>query len=109
MRTELKPEGKAQRKDGLRVLTSSSSYSLVEKDNVITLSYGAGSWPSSGGDFDITVPRNTNVIISSSFGGDITIGQISGNLEVKSLNGEVSLGAGVWWRARRNHEWRDQC
>lgn len=91
VQTELEPEGQAQRKDGLRVLTSSSSYSLTEKDNVITLSYGAGSWPGSGGDFDITVPRNTNVIISSAFGGDIRIGEISGDLEVKSLNGEVTL------------------
>lgn len=91
VRTELQPEGQAQREDGLRVLTSSSSYSLVEKDNVVTLSYGAGSWPSNGGDFDITVPRNTHVIISSAFGGDISISEISGDLEVKSLNGEVKL------------------
>lgn len=91
VRTELEPEGQAQRPDGLRVLTSSSSYSLTEKDNVITLSYGVGSWPGSGGDFDITVPRNTNVIISSAFGGDIQIGEVSGDLEVKSLNGEVTL------------------
>jgi hypothetical protein len=91
VRTELKPEGQAQRKDGLRVLTTSSTYSLVEKDNVITLSYGADSWPGAGGDFDITVPRNTNVIISSSFGGHIHVGEISGDLEIKSLNGEVTL------------------
>ena len=91
VRTELEPEGQAQREDGLRVLTSSSSYSLTEKDNVITLSYGVGAWPGSGGDFDITVPRNTNVVISSAFGGDIQIGDISGDLEVKSLNGQVTL------------------
>lgn len=91
VRTELKPEGRAQRKDGLRVLTSSSSYSLTEKDNMVTLSYGADSWPGNGGDFDITVPRNTNVVISSALGGDITIGEVSGDLEVKSLNGVVKL------------------
>ena len=92
VRTELKPEGRTQREDGLRVLTTSSSYSLTEKDNVINLSYGADSWPSGGnGDFDITVPRNTSVIISSAFGGDISVGDVSGDLEVKSLNGEVKL------------------
>ena len=91
VQTELKPEGNAQRKDGLRVLTSSSSYSLTEKDNVITLTYGAGGPSSGGSDFNISVPRNTNIIISSSFGGEITIGEVSGNLEVKSLNGEVTL------------------
>jgi hypothetical protein len=92
VRTELKPEGRAQRSDGLRVLTSSASYSLTEKDNVINLSYGADSWPTGGnGDFDITVPRNTSVVVSSAFGGDISVGDISGDLEVKSLNGEVKL------------------
>jgi hypothetical protein len=91
VRTELKPEGAAQRKDGLRVLTSSSSYSLTEKDNIATLSYGTDSWPNGGGDFDISVPRNTNVVISSAYGGDIDIGNVTGNLEVKSLNGEVRL------------------
>ena len=91
VRTELKAEGAPQRKDGLRVLTSSSSYSLTEKNNVITLSYGAEAWPGSGGDFNITVPRATNVVISSAFGGDIDIGEVAGDLEVKSLNGEVKL------------------
>lgn len=92
VRTEVKPEAPPQRKDGLRVLTSSSSYSLTEKDNTVTLSYGTGGWPNSGnGDFDINVPRNTNVVISSSLGGDIEIGDVTGNLEVKSLNGEVKL------------------
>jgi hypothetical protein len=92
VQTELKPEGHQQRSDGLRVLTSSSSYTLTEKDNVVSLSYGADSWPGSGGgDFDITVPRNTNIVIANSFGGEITIGQIAGDIEVKSLNGEVKL------------------
>lgn len=91
VRTDLKPEGTTQRKDGLRVLTSSSNYSLSEKDNVVTLSYGTESWPNGGGDFDISVPRDTNVVISSAFGGDINIAGVAGNLEVKSLNGEVRL------------------
>jgi predicted membrane protein len=91
VRTELKNENQEQRKDGLRVLTTSSSYKLTEKNNVVSLSYGTGAWPGSGGDFDITVPRNSNVIVSSAFGGDIEVGEVSGDLEVKSLNGEVTL------------------
>jgi DUF4097 and DUF4098 domain-containing protein YvlB len=91
VQTELKPETQTQRKDGLRVLTSSSSYKLTEKDNVVTLSYGTDSWPGSGGDFNITVPRNTNIVISNAFGGDISIGELTGDVEVKSLNGEVKL------------------
>lgn len=89
--TDLKPEEPAVRKDGLRVLTSSSSYSLTEKNNVVSLTYGTESWPTSGGEFTITVPRNTTVIINSNFGGDIEVGGVTGNIEVKSLNGEVHL------------------
>jgi len=36
--TDLKPEEPAVRKDVLRILTSSSSYSLTEKNNVVSLS-----------------------------------------------------------------------
>jgi len=92
--SDLQPAAAAQRKDGLRVLTSTTSYSLTEKDNVATLSYGTGigNWGGGGGgDFEIDVPRNTNVILSSSFGGDTVIGGITGNIEVKNLNGEVKL------------------
>lgn len=91
VRTELKPERAKERKDGLRVLTSSATFSLSEKDNVATLSYGTDSWPNGGGDFDITVPRNSNIVVSSSFGGDIDIGAVTGDIEIKSLNGEVTL------------------
>jgi hypothetical protein len=89
--TDLKPEAPALRKDGLRVLTSSSSYSLTEKNNTVTLSYGTEGWPTSGGDFTIVVPRSTAVVITSNFGGDVAIGGVTGNIEVKSLNGEVHL------------------
>ncbi|HVU22573.1 MAG TPA: DUF4097 family beta strand repeat-containing protein [Opitutus sp.] len=91
VRTELKPEKPVQRKDGLRVLTSSASYSLTEKDNVAHLTYGTGGWPSNAGDFDITVPRNTSIVIANTFGGDISIGEVTGDIEIKSLNGEVHL------------------
>ncbi len=91
VRSSAEPERKEQRRDGLRVLTSAASYSLSEKDNVITLTHGSGTWPGSGGDFEITVPRNTHVIISNALGGDLEIADITGDIEVKSLNGSVSL------------------
>ena len=89
--TDLKPDTPTLRKDGLRVLTSSSSYTLTEKNNVVSLTYGTEGWPSNGGEFTIVVPRNTAVIINSNFGGDVEIGGITGNIEIKSLNGEVKL------------------
>jgi len=92
VRSDLKPAQQTQRKDGLRVLSSSTSYSFTEKNNVVTLSYGADSWPNgSGGDFEITVPRATSIVISNAIGGDIQIGGVNGDIEVKTLNGEVKL------------------
>ncbi len=90
--TDIKSETPETRSDGLRVLTSSSSYSLTEKNNLAVLSYGTEAWPTNGGgDFTITVPRNTAVIINSNYGGDVDIGGVTGNIEVKNLNGEVKL------------------
>lgn len=90
--TDIKPQHSAPRKDGLRVLTTSSSYMLTEKSNVVTLAYGLDSWPGAGGgEFDITVPRSTSVVVTNSLGGDVTVGDITGSIEVKSLNGEVKL------------------
>jgi hypothetical protein len=91
VQTDLKPEAPALRKDGLRVLTSSSSYSLSEKNNVVTLSYGAEAWSGGSGDFKLTVPRSTAVIITNNYGGDIKVAGVTGNIEIKSLNGEVVL------------------
>ncbi|MDB6169524.1 MAG: hypothetical protein JWM88_2388 [Verrucomicrobia bacterium] len=91
VQTDLKPETSELRKDGLRVLTSSSSYSLTEKNNVVMLSHGLDGWGGGSGDFTISVPRNTAIIINSNFGGDVKIGGVTGNIEIKTLNGEVEL------------------
>ena len=91
VQTDLKPETQELRKDGLRVLTSSSSYSLTEKNNVVLLTHGMDSWGGNSGDFNITVPRNTTIIVTSNFGGDIHIGGITGNIEIKTNNGEIIL------------------
>ncbi len=91
-RTEMQPETHAARKDGMRVLSESATYSLTEKDNIVTLD--AGHELAFGGNdnsFELTVPRNTAVIISNSFGGEIRVAQLTGDIEIKSLNGEVHL------------------
>ena len=92
VKSELKPESAAQRKDGLRVLSSSASYTLTEKANVALLDHGSDSWfGGGGGDFEVTVPRSTAVIISSNLGGDITVSGLAGDVEVKNMNGEIKL------------------
>lgn len=91
VQTEMQSDNPAPRKDGMRVLSESATFSLTEKDNVVTLD--AGHELSFGGDasFEITVPHNTSVVISNSFGGEIRVGEITGDIEIKSLNGEVTL------------------
>ena len=96
VKSEAKPVTQKPRKDGLRVLTASSSYALTEIDNVVTLDALSQGWGSSGGwggaaNFRITVPRATNIIVASSFGGDITCAGVGGDLEINSLNGEIRL------------------
>ncbi len=81
----------APRKDGLRVITASSSFALFEKANVVTLDATENWAQGRGGDFTITAPRNTSVIITSAWGGDVTCTDLSGDVEIKGLNGEVRL------------------
>jgi hypothetical protein len=90
--TELESQDAPVRKDGLRVISESATFSLKEQDNVVTLDTG-DYWGGFGNDaeFNIRVPRNTNVIVSNGFGGEISIEDIDGDIDVKSLNGEISL------------------
>jgi hypothetical protein len=91
----VKSEVKAQkqvRKDGLRVISESSSYSLIEKDNVVTLDARSGLWgKGSPSEFRLTVPRSTNIIVESTLGGDIACAGVAGDLEIKSITGEIRL------------------
>ncbi|ACB73871.1 DUF4097 family beta strand repeat-containing protein [Opitutus terrae] len=90
IRTSVK-QHQERRKDGMRVLSSSSSYTLVEKDNVVTLNYGSGGWHGASGDFTIEVPRTTKIVVTNAMGGDVKVHEIGGDIEIKSLNGEVKL------------------
>jgi hypothetical protein len=92
IQSDSKPATRAQRKDGLRVLSSATSYSLGEKDNVITLDATADGWSGGSANFAIDVPRNTSVNIQSSWGGgNIQCADVTGDLEINCTNGEVRL------------------
>jgi hypothetical protein len=84
-------DGKPKRKNGLRSIGGGSSYRITEKDNVITLS--SGDFPHTHGmaDLDITVPRNTNIVLSVMHGGDTRVSGISGDVEVSNQNGDMRL------------------
>ncbi len=92
VKSEAKPITNKPRKDGLRELTSATAgYSLKEKDNVVTIDAVAHDWGKGSGDFKLTVPRNTNVIIQNAWGGDITLAGVAGDLEINCMHGEIKL------------------
>jgi hypothetical protein len=89
---------KAVRKDGLRVLTSASSYALVEKDNVVTLD-AISEGGHGGADFTVVMPRSARLSVQSTWGGaNVTCADLDGDLDIKSNNGDIKLervGGGV--------------
>ena len=98
VKTEAKPDKRTVRKDGLRVISSASSFALSEKDNVVTLDALSDGWKSNSAAFNVTVPRSTAVVVKSAWGGDVTCTGVAGNVEVNSLNGAIRLedvGGGV--------------
>src|SRR5688572_13113710 len=92
VKTDAKATTSQPRKDGFRVLSAASSFELRERDNIITLDT-AKEWSGRGGkaDFDLTVPRNTTVIVQNAQGGDIRCGGIQGDIEITSMHGEIRL------------------
>ena len=92
VKSDAKPvTSKPVRKDGLRVLTAASSFALSEKDNVVTLD-AAGDGPhGAGSDFTLTTPRNTTVVVTNAWGGDIHCSNLGGDIEVRSVNGSIRL------------------
>jgi hypothetical protein len=92
VKSDAKPvTSKAVRKDGLRVLTAASSFSLTEKDNIVTLDAASDSHQGGGSDFTLTAPRNTTVIVSTAWGGDVHCSNLGGDIEVRSMNGSIRL------------------
>lgn len=91
VRSDARTATKAPRKDGLRVLSAASSFSLSEKDNVVSLDAASDGTAKGGSDFRVTVPRGAAVIVQNSWGGNITCTGISGDIEINSIHGEIRL------------------
>ena len=82
----------AKRTDGLRRLDSEVTYTAAEKNNVISIDVGGETpYAAPGARFNVTVPRNTSIVVKNSMGGNATVVGISGDVEIHSLNGEVAL------------------
>ena len=91
VKSEAKAMTSKPRKDGMRVLSAASSFALSEKDNVVTLDAASHDWGKGSGDFRLTVPRNTSVVVQNGWGGDVTCGGISGDIEINNMHGEIKL------------------
>ena len=92
VKSDAKPvTSKAVRKDGLRVLTTASRFALSEKDNIVTLDAASDGPHGGGSDFTLTTPRNTTLIVTNAWGGDIHCSNLGGDIEVRSMNGSIRL------------------
>lgn len=91
VKSATRPATQAPRKDGLRVLTASSSFALTEKENTVTLDAAADGAIGGRGDFHLTVPRSASLVVQNSLGGDITCSGLEGDIEINSMNGEIRL------------------
>src|SRR5208283_2421240 len=89
--SELAPVNSAPRKDGLRVLSATASYELSEKANVVLLEYGTDGYGGAPADFEVTVPRDTSIVVANSTHGDIACTGVTGDIDIKTLSGDVSL------------------
>lgn len=84
-----KGANKSVTKNGLRRISNNSvGFEVEEDENVVEIS---GSSPMQDITFDISVPRNFSLELSSVNGGGITIENVSGDLEVSNVNGEITL------------------
>lgn len=91
VKSEAKAMTSKPRKDGMRVLSAASSFALSEKDNVVTLDAASHDWGKGSGDFRLTVPRNTSVVVQNGWGGNVSCGGIAGDIEINNSHGEIKL------------------
>lgn len=92
--TALPPKGRPVVDDeGFRRLDEDTTFTLVEKDNTVTLAAGGGQpWAAApGATFDIHVPRHLALVVRTQAGGDLDITGAAGDLDINSMNGSVVL------------------
>lgn len=75
--------------DGLRRISSNAvGFEVSEDDNEVEVS---GSSPMKDIDFEVTVPRNFSLNLSTVNGGEIVVKNVTGEMEISNVNGEVTL------------------
>lgn len=79
-------------KEGFRRLDTDLTFELTEKNNVAVIAVaGDNVWSDHGAEFVIQVPRNTNLVIRTEIGGDVSVDGVEGDLDINSMNGDVVL------------------
>jgi hypothetical protein len=91
--SSLAQKGKGEVDDeGFRRLDEEVSFDLTEKDNVVTIVIvGDNPWAAQDAQFHIQVPRSTNLSLQTETGGDVRVESVSGEIDINSMNGEVTL------------------
>ncbi|HEY8995032.1 MAG TPA: DUF4097 family beta strand repeat-containing protein [Lacunisphaera sp.] len=91
--SSLDQKGKAEvDHEGFRRLDTDVTFELVEKDNVAVITVaGDNLWATQGSEFEIKVPRNTNLVLRTEMGGEVEVNGVEGDLDINSMNGEVTL------------------
>jgi hypothetical protein len=91
--SSLDQKGKAEvDHEGFRRLDTDVTFELVEKDNVASVTVvGDNLLATQGSEFEVKVPRNTNLVIRTQLGGEVEVNGVEGDLDINSMNGEVTL------------------
>jgi len=86
-------ETASKRSDGLRRLDSEITFSATEKNNVVSveISGDEGGPGPNDAEFTITVPSTTSIHMDNAIGGDVTVKDVIGDTEIRSVNGEITL------------------
>lgn len=78
--------------EGFRRLDTDVTFELTEKNNVAIITVaGDSAWSDHGAEFEIQVPRSTNLVLRTEIGGDVTVEGVDGDLDINSMNGDVVL------------------
>ena len=83
---------KPARPGGLRRLDDEVSFELSEHENVVSLRLaGESPWAGHDAEFKIRVPRAMALSLKTDMGGDLTVKNVEGDIDVRNMNGEVVL------------------
>jgi hypothetical protein len=73
---------------GMRRLSPQPSFTVEEQDNRMSIE---ASSPSQSFEFEIQVPRRTNLDLSTVNGGNVVVEDVEGDLELANVNGSINL------------------